>query len=170
MNSSPPIQTLPTVSLKVLNIYSNGKHYITYKHARVKWRSSHFIKVEDHTPKLIIVRLGNDGFLYFNPSALEVDDVVNCRHKHITPSGWKVFKTGAIADGVEEKLADFKGRLRWPGLEPTRFASPSFTIRPAGESTSASNPRSMGLALNSAFKPTGFGGTELLVRASFRVS
>jgi hypothetical protein len=111
----PPRQSLHSLRYSFFSSpqhNSNGRRYITYEH--------------HHTPKLI-VRLANGGFLYFNPSALEVDDVVNRRQKPTTLSGWKVFKTGATADDVEEELADFKGRSRWPGLEHTRFASPSFS-------------------------------------------
>jgi hypothetical protein len=92
---------------QVLQMNSHTKKYISYEHAGVKWRSSYRVKIEDKVPKLI-VQLENDGFLYFNPSDLEVDAVTNDRHKHTTPSGWKVFKRGAAADGVKEKLADFK--------------------------------------------------------------
>jgi hypothetical protein len=96
------------------------KKYISYEHAGVKWRSSYRVQIED-TTTTFIVHLANDGFLYFNPSYLEVENVTNDRHKHMTPSGWKVFKAGAASDGVKEKLADFEAfAVAWFGTDAIR--------------------------------------------------
>jgi hypothetical protein len=121
-NLSPEIPTFPMLP-QVLNMHSSTtKNHISYEHAGIKWRSSHFVKVENNKQKLI-VHLTNDGFLYFNPSDLEVDSAPNDRHTHTTPSGWKVFKRGAAADGVKEKLADFKAfAVAWFGTDAIRQA------------------------------------------------
>jgi hypothetical protein len=92
---------------------SSTKIYIHYKHAGVKRRSSYRVKID----------LANDGgFLYFNPSDLEVDRVTSDRHRHTTPSsGWKVFQRSTAADGVKEKLADFKSfAVVWFGSDAIR--------------------------------------------------
>jgi hypothetical protein len=100
---------------------SSTKKYIHYEHAGVKWRSSYRVKIEDNAPKLIVHLANDGGFLYFNPSDLEVDRVTNDRHRHTTPSGWKVFQRGAVADGVKEKLADFKAfAVVWFGSDAIR--------------------------------------------------
>ena len=99
---------------------STTKNYIKYEHAGVKWRSSHFVKIDD-TETNLIVHLANDGFLYFNPADLEVDKVSNDRHKNTCPTGWMVFKTGDAADRVKEQLADFKAfAVAWFGSNSIR--------------------------------------------------
>jgi hypothetical protein len=119
-NLSPEIPTFPALAQVWEMNSSANKKYIIYEHAGVEWRSSYHVKIENNKQKLII-HLANDGFLYFNPFDLEVENVTNDRHRRTTPSGWKVFKTGTAADSVKEKLADFRAfAVDWFGTDAIR--------------------------------------------------
>ena len=119
VGASNPERAFPTYS-QVAAMNAPTHIFIPYEHAGVKWRSSYRVKIEGATSKLI-VHLANDGFLYFNPADVEIDTVGNDRHKKTCPSGWKVFKQGAVADGVKTKLADFKAfAVAWFGTDAIR--------------------------------------------------
>jgi hypothetical protein len=66
-----PAQSFPTFTQVRQMNSSTTKNYIPYEHAEVEWRSSYRVKCEGDTTTLII-HLANNGFLYFNPSDLEV--------------------------------------------------------------------------------------------------
>jgi hypothetical protein len=152
-NLSPEIPTFPALAQVWEMNSSANKKYIIYEHAGVEWRSSYHVKIENNKQKLII-HLANHGFLYFNPSDLEVISVTN------VVTGVRRPRDGRCSRQVPRLTVSRKSwliskHLRWPGLAPTRFASLSCTIRRAEKSIFVSNPRRMGLALSSAFKPTG---------------
>jgi hypothetical protein len=114
-----PARSFPTYDA-VLEMNEPTHKFIEYDHAGIKWRSSYRVKIEHSTTKLI-VHLANDGFLYFNPEDVEVDKVSNDLHKKTYPSGWKVFKTGDVAERVKEQLSDFKAfAVAWFGSNSIR--------------------------------------------------
>jgi hypothetical protein len=95
----------------------NCKKFIDYNHPDMPWRSSFEVKCDRPATKLI-VHLANDGFLYLNPSEIEVDQVQNRRYKNTCPEGWLVFKQGEVVDRVKTQLSDFRAfAVVWFGTD-----------------------------------------------------
>jgi hypothetical protein len=101
-----PEDTFPTFEQVTDRQFVTDTYHVTYAHAGAEWRSSHRIK-RLNDQRILIVHLANDGYLYFNPDDLTVDEVANRRHPTCN-AGWKVFKTGIPASMVKEKLRDFR--------------------------------------------------------------
>jgi hypothetical protein len=89
--------------------------------------------------RIIIIHLANDGYLYFNP-----DDLTFIQRDPNSNSGWKVFKTGLLANMVKEKLCDFREFTNaWFGTPEIHMSVLGFTTQKAAVLIFAYKPRTI---------------------------